>query len=60
MGHGLSCAPPLYDLFRSAASSLDFGLVDPTRCPVTGLPDDCDAIIEVIQAGNRTLRPEKS
>jgi iron complex outermembrane receptor protein len=53
-------APPLYDLFRPAATAFDFGVVDPIRCPVTGLPDDCDAIIEVIEGGNPDLRPEKS
>ena len=39
----------------------DFGISDPARCPVTGLPDDCDVFFfDVIEGGNPNLRPETS
>ena len=53
-------APPLYDLYRPSSTSIDFGLIDPIRCPITGLPDDCDAFVEIIDGGNPELQPETS
>jgi len=53
-------APPLYDLHGPPSSGFDIGVRDPIRCPVTGLPDDCDAFIEVVSGGNPELQPETS
>ena len=54
-------APPLYDLHRPPFTGGDFGISDPARCPVTGLPDDCDVFFfEITEGGNPNLQPETS
>jgi iron complex outermembrane receptor protein len=53
-------APPLYDLYGPPSTYIDFGVVDPIRCPITGLPDDCDAFVEIVEGGNPQLQPETS
>ena len=52
-------APSLPELFNGATSSFPT-LVDPVRCPVTGLASDCAAQIRVENGGNPNLMPEIS
>lgn len=52
-------APSLPELFNGATSSFPT-LVDPIRCPVTGLASDCAAQIRVENGGNVSLMPEVS
>jgi iron complex outermembrane recepter protein len=59
-------APTLYDLFTPLSLRPIFAasLVDPIRCPVTGLPMDCPGAFggafESASGGNPNLQPEKS
>ena len=54
-------APTLYDLHQPPNTGGGDGISDPARCPVTGLPDDCDVFFfDVIEGGNPNLRPETS
>ena len=55
-------APTLYDLFTPSSQSFvaDPAFQDPVRCPVTGLPVDCDGVYKSVMGGNPHLRPEVS
>jgi iron complex outermembrane receptor protein len=53
-------APPLYSLSEPTASAGITLVRDPVRCPVTGLADDCEALVEVLSGGNPGLQPETS
>ena len=55
-------APTLYDLFTPLRQFgvLSFDNPDPLRCPVTGLPEDCDGEFPTLTGGNPNLQPETS
>jgi iron complex outermembrane receptor protein len=53
-------APPLYSL-SEPTTAVAIGVVeDPVRCPVTGAPDDCLALVQIHSGGNPDLQPETS
>jgi iron complex outermembrane receptor protein len=53
-------APPLYTLSEPTSAVAISVIEDPVRCPVTGLPDDCKAFVQVYSGGNPDLQPETS
>jgi iron complex outermembrane receptor protein len=54
-------APGLYELYAPRTTSfLDSGFVDPVRCPVTQLPQDCGGPLSAVSGGNPQLQPELS
>ena len=57
-------APSLPELYtQQQTGTVEFAdafVSDPVRCPVTGLPTDCDPIVPVISGGNPALRPQRS
>ena len=54
-------APSLPDLFTPQFGSIESGITDPKRCPVTHSPDDCGfGEYEVVSGGNPKLQPETS
>ena len=53
-------APGLYETSTANASAGFTNAVDPIRCPVTGLPADCQAQVLSINTGNPFIKPEKS
>lgn len=54
-------APPLYDLNEPRfVGGIAEGVVDPVRCPVTELLDDCDGLVNLYVGGNPDLQPETS
>jgi iron complex outermembrane recepter protein len=52
-------APGLYEIKPSVLTG-QANEVDPVRCPVTGLPVDCNALFQGLVSGNPNLRPETS
>ena len=53
-------APGLYETSKANASAGFTVAVDPVRCPVTGLPADCNAQVLGINIGNPFIKPETS
>jgi iron complex outermembrane receptor protein len=53
-------APGLYETSTANASAGFVTASDPLRCPVTGLPADCQATVLSINTGNPFIKPEKS
>jgi iron complex outermembrane recepter protein len=53
-------APTLPDLYTPPTTGLTSFRTDPVRCPVTGLPEDCQRDFTVIGGGNPALQPERS
>jgi iron complex outermembrane recepter protein len=53
-------APGLYETSTANATAGFVTAVDPVRCPVTGLPADCNASVLDINTGNPYIKPEKS
>src|SRR5574337_253712 len=59
-------APSLPELYTRQTSSpteyffADPPVTDPARCPVTGLPPDCQPVWNVVTGGNEALQPQKS
>ncbi len=53
-------APPLYDLYTPQQPTTILFYEDPTRCPVTGLPQDCVGPYSAVVGGNPNLQPETS
>ena len=52
--------PTLYDLYTPLSHTFTDTISDPLRCPVTGLPTDCDVNFRFYYGGNPSLQPEKS
>jgi iron complex outermembrane receptor protein len=50
--------PELYTQQDRGAGPLN--VPDPLRCPVTGLPSDCDPLVEFVSGGNPGLKPQRS
>jgi iron complex outermembrane receptor protein len=53
-------APGLYETSTANAAAGGTSVVDPIRCPVTGLATDCQASTLVINIGNPLIKPETS
>lgn len=57
-------APSLPELYTQQASGFvelaNYGVADPVRCPVTGLPIDCQPEVTTTDGGNPALRPQRS
>ena len=53
-------APSLPELYTARSASVREVGPDPVRCPVTGLPEDCNVEATVVTGGNPALKPSKS
>jgi iron complex outermembrane recepter protein len=57
-------APSLPELHTAQQSAffelVNAGVSDPVRCPVTGLPSDCQPEVTVVSGGNPALKPQRS
>jgi iron complex outermembrane receptor protein len=53
-------APGLYETSTANATAGYTSVVDPIRCPVTGLPADCQATTLTVNTGNPFIKPEKT
>jgi iron complex outermembrane receptor protein len=53
-------APGLYETSTANASAGGTSVVDPVRCPITGLDADCQAPVLSINIGNPLIKPETS
>ncbi len=54
-------APTLYDVYTPQQRfTTEESHDDPVRCPITGSPQDCEALFPTASGGNPDLKPEKS